>query len=94
MDIQVGDVVRFWYMRFGNQIFTTGTVIEELETGGYIVDSGYSEVEVDKAHIDSRSPRADEMADKKPVKKADPEDQLNVGVTGVRFRRRKNVKKN
>lgn len=94
MDIQVGDVVRFWYMRFGNQIFAVGTVTEELETDVYMVDTGISDVEVDKAHIDSRKPRPEETMAKKQVKETNPEDKLNTGVSGVRFRRKKNAEKN
>lgn len=88
MDIQVGDVVRFTYKRFGTQIIASADVVEVLPDNRYILKiTEGQEVEVDYKHIVERYKRPSEFVQVEPTP-VDPEEILNKGITGVRFKRR------
>ena len=92
-DIRVGDLVRFSYFKDRVQILAPGQVIQELPDGKVLVriTSG-RQAEVPLSHIVDRQARPEQK--KIPVyTPKDPEEELNNGVIGVRFKRRQHGSK-
>ena len=92
IDLVVSDVVQFYYIKFNTQVVTSGKIAELNDTNAVIEISEDTEVEVPRSHILKRFTRIEVPV--KPVSvEVDPDAHLNVGVSGVRFRRKKKVKK-
>lgn len=91
VDIKVGDTVRFFYIRYGTQIITTGDVIEDVGNDVYIVKvSSGVEAEVPLNQILERHLRPEERRKPiAPISTDDPDASLNVGVAGIKFRHRR-----
>lgn len=91
LDIKVGDTIRFSYTRFNAYIVSTGEVVEDLGNDTYLVRvSSGLEAEVHLKNILERRARAEERTI--PVHSnliTDPDDALNTGVTGIRFKHRR-----
>lgn len=91
LDIKVGDTVRFSYKRFNAHIVSSGDVVEDLGNDTYLVKvSSGVEAEVHLRNILERRARVEER--KIPVHSnlvTDPDDLLNTGVSGVRFKHRR-----
>lgn len=86
-DIIVGDEIRYSYMVYGTQVLSWGKVEEILENGLLLITTKDREVEVPIKSVLERKMRKEEYKTPVTVHK-DPEDVLNEGISGVRFKRR------
>lgn len=93
IDVIVGDVVQFYYIKFNTQVVVSGTVVEVLDDKVILELSNTNEVEVPYTYILKRCTRNPIVVPKK-VQPVDPDVTLNQGIRGVRFRHRKRERRN